>query len=172
MPWDLIGRIALTILLDLVLLAGLIAIPLGLSGTFILLGAALVVGIATGFAAVPVWALLVMAVLVTGGEILETLVAGAMVKRYGASNWGMLAALLGGIVGAILGTPILPILGSLIGSFIGAAVAAVLVEWYRLRKLRASMPAGWGAILGKFLSSLLKIAIGMAIVIYLIIRTH
>ncbi|MBD3237074.1 MAG: DUF456 family protein [Candidatus Eisenbacteria bacterium] len=172
MPWDQIGRVALTILLDLFLLVGLIAIPLGLSGTFILLAIALVVALATGFSAVPLWALLVMAALVVLGEILEQIVAGAMVKRYGASNWGMVAALIGGIIGAILGAPLFPVLGSLVGSFIGAALGAVLVEWYRLRKLRPSMPAGWGAVVGKVLSSLLKIAIGLAIAIYLVVRTH
>ena len=172
MPWDTITRIALTVLLDIVLLAGLIAIPLGLSGNFIILGAALLVAIVTHFAAIPIWALLVMAVLVVAGEIVESLLGSVMARRYGASKWGMLGAFVGGIAGAILGTPIAPIIGTIIGSFLGAALGAILVEWIRLQKLRPSMPAGWGAILGKALSSVLKIGIGVAMVVYIIARTH
>jgi uncharacterized protein YqgC (DUF456 family) len=172
MPWDAITRIALIVLLDIVLLAGLIAIPLGLSGNFIILGAALVVAIITHFTAVPIWALIVMAALVATGEIVESLLGSVMARRYGASKWGMLGAFVGGIAGAILGTPIAPIIGTIIGSFIGAALGAILVEWIRLQKLRSSMPAGWGAILGKALSSIFKIGIGVAMVVYIIARTH
>jgi len=172
MPWDSVAKVGALILLDLLLLGGLIAIPLGLSGNFILLGLALIVAIVTKFQAISPWILGGMAVMVIIGEILEVLLASSMARRYGASKWGVIGAFVGGIVGAILGTPIAPIIGTIAGSFIGAAACAVLFEWLHLRKLQPSMPAGWGAFLGKLLSSLLKICIGLAIAIYVVIVTH
>ena len=157
--------------LYLALLVGLIAIPLGLSGNFILLAAALVVAVVTRTEAVPVWALLTMGGLVVLGEILEALLGSLTAKRYGASRWGMLGAFVGGILGVIPGTAVLPIIGSVIGSFIGAAVGAVLFEWIHRRSWKESVPAGWGAFLGKLGSTLLKVAIGLAIATYLVIRT-
>lgn len=157
--------------LYLALVVGLIAIPLGLSGNLILLGVALVTAILTGFQAVPLWALLSMGGLVVVGEVLEALLGSLAAKRYGASRWGMLGAFAGGIAGAVAGTAILPIVGTVIGSFAGAAVGAILFEWVHRRNLRESAPAGWGAFLGKLGAALLKMAIGLAIAVYLVVRT-
>ncbi len=170
MPWEAILRIAGFVLLEVVLLGGLIAIPLGLSGNFIILGAALVVGVVTRLQVIGLWALVVMAIAVVIGELIESLLGSVMARRYGASKWGMLGAFVGGILGAILGTPLMPIIGTIIGSFVGAAACAVLFEWIHLRQIRSSMPAGWGAILGKLASSLIKVAIGLAMVVYLQLR--
>jgi hypothetical protein len=157
--------------LYLALIVGLIAIPLGLGGNFILLTAALVVAIATHFQAVPWWALLTMGGLVVLGEILEAVLGSVAARRYGASRWGMLGAFVGGIVGVIPGTALLPIIGTVIGSFVGAAAGAILFEWIHRRNLRESAPAGWGAFLGKLGASLLKLTIGLAMAVYVIVRT-
>ncbi|MCK4412248.1 MAG: DUF456 domain-containing protein [Candidatus Eisenbacteria sp.] len=170
MPWTQIGNVALVVLLDVLLLAGLIAIPVGLSGTFILVGFALIIALLTGFQAVTLWALLLLLAFAIVGEIIESSLGSLMARRYGASKWGMIGAYVGGIVGAIAGTPILPIIGTLIGSFIGAAGLAVLFEWIHLRQLGASMPPGWGAILGKALASFLKLGIGLATAVFLHVR--
>ncbi len=167
MPWDVIARIAGLILLELVLVAGLIAIPLGLGGNFIILGAAIVVALVTKLTTVTLLALIVMAVAVIIGEIIESLLGSVMARRYGASKWGMIGAFVGGIAGAIISTPILPVIGSIIGSFVGSAGGAVLFEWINLQRLDDSLPAGWGALLGKLASSLIKAWIGLAMVIYL-----
>lgn len=150
---------------------GLIAIPLGLSGNFILLAVAFAVAILTKFEAVPWWALLTMGGMVVVGEVLEAFIGGLAAKRHGASRWGMAGAFIGGILGVIPGTALLPIIGSVIGSFIGAAICAVLFEWIHRRSWRESLPAGWGAFLGKLGATFLKIAIGLAIAAYLIVQT-
>jgi len=172
MPWDIILKIGLLILLDLVLLSGLIAIPLGLGGNFIILGAAILVGVISKFQIISLLALGIMLALVVIGEIIESLLGSYVAYRFGASRWGMLGAFLGGIAGAIIGTPILPVIGSIAGSFIGAGVGAVLLEWYHQRQIDSSLPAGWGALLGKLGSSLIKICIGMGIAIQIVIQTH
>ncbi len=170
MPWDMIAKVALMVAFELLLLAGLIAIPLGLSGNFIILGLAFVVALLTKFQTITPWMVGVMLVLAVAGEVIESTLGSVMARRYGASKWGMIGAFAGGIAGAILGTPIAPVIGTIIGSFVGAAAGAVLLEWIHLRRLRPSMPAGWGAVLGKLASSLIKICIGLAMAIYLNVR--
>ena len=150
---------------------GLLFIPLGLGGNFILLALALVVALVTHFHAVPWWALLVMGALVAVGEIVEATLGSLVAKKYGASRWGMLGAFVGGILGVIPGTAIAPIIGSILGSFLGSAAGAILFEWLHRRKMKVSLPAGWGALLGKLGATFFKIAIGFAIAAYLTVRT-
>jgi hypothetical protein len=83
----------------------------------------------------------------------------------------MAGAFVGGILGAIPGTAVMPILGSLVGSFLGAALGAILLEWWHRRQLDPSLRAGWGATLGRLLSIFIKMAIGLAMVVYVVART-
>jgi len=166
--WHILALIGL----DLVLLIGWIAIPLGLSGNFILLGAALATALLTGFDAVGWPALIIMAVAVALGEIIEVLLGSLVAQKYGASRWGMLGAFVGGLIGAVLGTMILPIIGSILGSFWGAGLGALLFELLHRKQVAPGMRAGWGAIIGKFMATGIKISIGTAMIVYVVIRTH
>lgn len=166
-PWDVIARVAAVILIEIILLGGLIAIPIGLAGNFIILATAIVVGVVTKFTTIPLIGLIIMAVAVIAGEIIEAFLGSVMARRYGASKWGMLGAFVGGIVGAILGTPFVPVMGTIVGSFLGAGVGAVAFEWFHLRQLESSMPAGIGALIGKIAASLLKLWIGIGMVVYI-----
>jgi uncharacterized protein YqgC (DUF456 family) len=180
MNWMLIPKIAGIILLDLVLLAGLFAIPLGLSGNFIILGAALIVAVIGKFQMIGWLALLLMAVAVIVGEIVESFLGSLMARRYGATGWGMSGAflggwggaILGGAVGAALGTLALPVIGTLIGSFLGTAAGAVILELSRGSDSEKGFRAGMGAFVGKVLASSFKIAIGIAMVVYIVVRVH
>jgi uncharacterized protein len=164
-------KVASMVALYLLLLLGLAAIPLGLGGNFIILVAGLALGLATKFQVVSVSALVAMAGMVAAGEILEAVLGSLMARRLGASKWGMAGAFVGGIVGVFPGTAWLPILGSLVGSFVGAALGAILFEWWHRRQLDPSLRAGWGAILGRLASTFVKMAIGLAMVVYLVVRT-
>lgn len=166
-----IGQVLALVGLYLGLALGLLFIPLGLGGNFILLALAVVVALVTHFQAVPWWALLVMGALVAVGEVVEALLGSLVAKKYGASRWGMLGAFVGGILGVIPGTAIAPIIGSILGSFVGSAAGAILFEWLHRRNMKESLPAGWGALLGKLGATFLKVSIGFAIVTYLIVRT-
>ena len=169
---ETLGTIAWLVLLDLVLVVGLLAIPLGLGGNFILLGAGLVVAIATGFREVGWIALVVAAVFVVLGELVETILGSLVAQRFGASRWGMLGAFAGGILGAAVGTAWLPVIGSLIGSFAGAAAGAVVLEMIAGKERNPGLRAGWGAFLGKVLSTAFKLAIGIGWATFLVLRTH
>ncbi|MCA9728137.1 MAG: DUF456 domain-containing protein [Candidatus Eisenbacteria bacterium] len=165
-------HVTLLVLLDLGLLAGLLAIPLGLSGNFILLGLAVVVAIATKLQAIGWLALILMAVAVVAGEVVEALLGSLVARKYGASKWGMLGAFGGGLVGAALGTMILPVVGSILGSFLGAAAGAIGAELAAGKGREPGLRAGWGAFLGKVLATAFKTAIGLAIAVYLVVVTH
>jgi uncharacterized protein YqgC (DUF456 family) len=180
MDWSIIFRIVGVILLDIALIVGLIAIPLGLSGNFIILGLALITAIATGFQAIGWVALLIMAAAVVIGEVVESFMGVLMARKFGATKWGMSGAflgglggaILGGIIGAAVGTFIVPVIGTIIGSFVGTALGAVLLELARGSSREKGTRAGMGAFLGKVLASAFKMAIGIGMVVYIVIQTH
>jgi len=172
MPWEMIGRIASLIGLDLLLVIGLIAIPLGLSGNFILLGATLLVAVISGFAEIGWIAIVVIAAAVVLGEVIEALLGSLVAQKFGASRWGVAGAFIGGLLGAILATPIFPVVGSVIGSFAGAALGAIGLELAAGKEHGPGLRAGWGAFLGKVMATAFKVAVGIGIVSFVVWKTH
>jgi uncharacterized protein YqgC (DUF456 family) len=166
--WHILALIGL----DLLLLAGWIAIPLGLSGNFILLGAALVTAIVTRFETVGWIALIFMTVAVVLGEVIEALLGSLVARKFGASKWGMIGAFAGGILGGVAGTAILPIIGTLFFSFLGVAIGAMALELAHRKETGPGVRAGGGALIGRFLATAIKMAIGTAMIVYILIRTH
>lgn len=165
-------RIAGLVVLDGVILAGLFAVPLGLGGNFILLGAAVVVGLVTRFALFSWTALLVLAALTAAGEALEAFLGSVMARRYGATGWGMGGAFAGGLAGAVVGSFFFPLVGTLLGSFAGTALGAVLGEHLGGAGEERTARAGWGAFLGRSLASAIKLAIAAGMAIWLVRVTH
>ncbi|MBN2171467.1 MAG: DUF456 domain-containing protein [Candidatus Krumholzibacteriota bacterium] len=171
--WQSVLKALGLILLDLGMLACLLAVPIGLPGNWVLLGLALLAAWAGHFQAIGWLTLAVMAGLVVLAEVVEAFLGAAMTRRYGASWWGALGAFAGGILGVILGTLALPVLGSVAGAFLGAAAGAAALEAWRLRRMDGeAMRAGWGAFVGKVLAALFKSAVGVGIAIVVVMRTH
>lgn len=149
-------------LLSLFLILGLLLIPLGLPGTFLILAAAFLYAWATGFATIT-WAtlaLLLAAALVAEG--VEALAGVVGAKRYGSGNWAVIASIFGGIVGAVLGAPVLFGLGSIPGALAGAFAGAVLAEKVVGRPSGEAVRAGWGTFLGRLAGTAVKGAVGVA----------
>ena len=96
------------------------------------------------------------------GEVVEALLGSFYVAKRGATRWGVAGAFAGGIVGAIAGSAIAPILGTLAGGFLGAFGGAVLAEYWRDRRLDASLRVGLHATVGKLLAALAKMALAVA----------
>jgi uncharacterized protein YqgC (DUF456 family) len=169
-----LGRTALSVVgrtvLYLILLIGLVLIPLGLGGTFVMVAAAAVFGLLTGFEQITVRLLAVLLGLALVGEGIESLLGVAMARRYGASKWGMWGAFLGGIAGAIVGAPV-PVVGNVVGALIGVFAGAFVLEWIGQGRSDSSLKAGWGALLGRTAAGAIKIALGMVIMILIISRT-
>ncbi len=154
--------LALT-LLTLALLGGLLLVPLGFPGFWIMLGATLVYWIAVPDGSVGLMTLLVAGVLVVIAEVLEFTIAGRYARKYGGSRRASFGAIAGGIVGAILGVPV-PLVGSMIGAFAGAFAGALLAELTVARDARAEpVRVAKGALIGRVLAAAAKTGIGVAI---------
>ncbi|MDJ0867000.1 MAG: DUF456 domain-containing protein [Myxococcota bacterium] len=114
-----------------------LVIPVGLPGTWMLLGFAALVEL---FDSVPLsasdpitfgWPLLALcAGLGVVGEVLEAGAGAAGTKLGGGTRRGMVGAIVGGIVGAIVFTPVIPIplIGTLVGALVGTFVGAFVAE--------------------------------------------
>jgi uncharacterized protein YqgC (DUF456 family) len=140
---------------------GLLLIPFGLPGLWVILLGILGYGWMTDFQTMSVWFLGLMIGLAILGEVFEAWVGFRFAQRYGGSSRAGWGALVGGLVGAIVGVP-LPIVGSVIGGFVGAFVGAALFEYTRARQSGVAAKAGWGAVLGRAAAAAMKMAIGVA----------
>jgi uncharacterized protein len=145
-------------------LIGLVLIPFGLPGLWVILLGILGYGWLTDFQTMSVWFLGLMIGLAILGEVFEAWIGFGYAKKYGGSSRAGWGALVGGLVGAIVGVPI-PIIGSVIGGFIGAFVGAAVFEYTKARHAEGSVRAGWGAVLGRAFASAAKMAIGIVMVV-------
>jgi uncharacterized protein YqgC (DUF456 family) len=161
---DLLGSGG-TVLLLVAGIVGLLLIPFGLPGLWVILLGILGYGYLTNFETLPVWFLGLAIGLCFLGEVLESWIGFRFAKRYGGSSRAGWGALVGGLIGAIVGVPI-PIVGSVIGGFVGAFLGAALFEYSRARETGGSVKAGWGAVLGRAAAAALKMGLGIVLVVW------
>ena len=145
-------------------LLGLVLIPLGLPGLWVIVGGILAYGWLTDFRTVGLWTIGLALGLAFLGEVIEWWVGFRYAKRYGGSRRAGWGALLGGIVGAIVGVPV-PLIGSVIGAFLGSFVGAVALEYLGSRHAPTAVRAGWGAVLGRAAAAALKTGVGLVIIV-------
>jgi uncharacterized protein YqgC (DUF456 family) len=104
------------------------------------------------------------------GEVLEFVLGAAGSRRAGGSTRAAALAIVGSLVGGIVGTALpVPIVGTLIGACLGAFMGSLIGDLWAGRPLFPSFEAGWGAAVGRFWGTVLKLAIGGIIVIILAI---
>lgn len=98
-------------------------------------------------------------------ELVEFLAGMGGARKAGAGFSGSLGAIIGALTGAVLGTFLIPIplFGTLLGACIGATLGASGFELLGGRTIRESFHLGFGAGLGQFLGTTIKIAIGILI---------
>ncbi len=147
-----------------VCIGGLILIPFGLPGLWVILLAILGYGWLTDFRTLSTGAVALAIALPLLGEGVETWIGFRFARRYGASSRAGWGALVGGLVGAVVGVP-LPIVGSVIGGFVGAFLGAALFEYTRARQSEGAVMAGWGAVLGRAAAAAVKIAVGVVMMV-------
>jgi uncharacterized protein YqgC (DUF456 family) len=133
-------------------------------GTTIILAAAIVHRVMVGAEkGVSWWAmglLVALALLSYGVELLSTYFGA---KYFGATRWGVLGAILGGIAGIFTGfimLLVLPIVGALLGELIAG------------KRLISAGKAGWGTLLGNLAGMIAKLAIGLAMVVVFLMNAH
>jgi hypothetical protein len=143
---------------------GLLLVPFGLPGLWIMVLGIIGYAVVTDFRSVSTTTILVVLGLAFLGEIIEAWAGFGLARRYGGSKRAAWGALAGGVIGAIIGIPV-PVLGSVLGGFGGAFVGATLVQYVQVREARAAVGAGWGAVLGRAAGAAAKIALGVVIAV-------
>ena len=147
------------LLLGFVLVAGLVLIPLGLPGLWVIAGAALVFNPLAGSDRVSTGTVIGVFLLAVAAEVVEFMLAGRFARRYGGSRRAGWGAILGGIVGAIVGVPV-PIVGPMLGAFAGSFAGALVAEYTRGTGGGAATRVATGALLGRVAAVAVKSAVG------------
>lgn len=156
------------LILGAVLVASLFLIPLGLPGTWVMVGAALAYNAVTGGDAIG-WATIVGAtVLVFLAEVVEFVLGGRFARRYGGSRRAGWGAILGGLAGAFAGVPV-PIVGPMIGALAGSFLGALLFEYTVARDPRIATRAATGALVGRVAAIAVKVAVGCMLIAWLLL---
>jgi uncharacterized protein len=144
------------------ILIGLLLIPFGLPGLWLMLLGIVGYGWLTDFRTVTVTGIVLAFALALVGEVVEAWLGFRFARRYGGSSRAGWGALVGGLIGAIVGVPV-PLIGSVVGGFLGAFAGAALFEYTRARRTGPAAWAGWGAVLGRATAAAIKMALGIVI---------
>lgn len=148
------GAVALMALL-------LLAVPLGLPGSWLML-AVLLVGLVAGRVG---WLTFVGLVLLVGGaEIVEFLLVRRTSLRYGGSSRAFWGAVAGGLAGVAVGVPV-PLVGSLLAGLAGTFLGAAAVALWEERRAGPAARIGWGALVGRALSAVVKTGAGVVVLV-------
>jgi uncharacterized protein len=145
----------------LVMVGALALIPLGVPGTWIMVGV-----LAIGALAGRVGALVLIAAIVLAGiaELVEFVASARVNRRYGGSRGAFWGAAFGGILGVIIGVPV-PVIGSVIAGFIGAFLGAAAVTFHEVKDYDRAWQVGRGALVGRVVSAAVKTGIGIVILV-------
>ena len=152
----------------LLCLGGLILAVFSISGTWLVLGAAIGAALLTGpgeFPGGPV--LLAFGAVCAAVDIIEWFAAAWGVRRRGGSATAGWMALLGSLAGAILGGMIVPGLGSLVGMLLGSFALVYFAERRRLQRADHAAHVARGAVLEGISVLFLKVAATAALVLWL-----
>ena len=149
--------------MDALALAALALMALGLAGTVVpgLPGVLLVFGAAAIYSAVsgfeefgPVW-LVLMGLIAAVATAIDFIAAPAVARRFGASKWGLIGAILGLIAGLIAGGPI----GALLGPLIGATALELAFG----RSVRTALRSGLGTAVGYVVALIVDVTAALLI---------
>jgi len=121
-------------------LAGLVgSVVPWMPGPLFILAGAVVWAVATDFQTLGWGRLAVLAALAVLSFLLDFLAGAIGARRYGASRWGVVGALLGAVVGLFLGP---------LGLIAGCVIGAVVGELARGADLAGGVRSGLGALVG------------------------
>jgi uncharacterized protein YqgC (DUF456 family) len=150
------------LLLAAVMFLGLLMIPFGLPGTWIIAAAALGYQILVPDS-ISMLTIAVVFGLAVIGEVLEFTLSAKYTRKYGGSRRASWGAIIGGMIGAFVGVPV-PLVGPVLGAFAGAFIGAFLGEYSRGGEQGTAPRVATGALIGRAVAAAMKVAIcvGMA----------
>ena len=151
-----------------VIILSLILIVLGLPGLWIMVATAVAYNLIVPGEPIGWVTLVAVAVLALIAELLEFSLTGRYARKYGGSRRAGWGAILGGIVGAMVGLPV-PIIGSVIGAFLGSFLGALIAEFTGGSSAGDATRVAKGALIGRVVSTVLKIGIGFTIGVWIFI---
>jgi uncharacterized protein len=144
-----------------VMIAALLLIPIGIPGTWIMVGV-LVIGTVLGEVEIAV--LMASLALAFAAEALEFMIVKRLTLRYGGSRLAFWGAIIGGFAGVMIGLPV-PVIGSIVAGFIGSVVGAAGATLYETRKIDKTLRVSWGILLGRMWSAVAKVGVGIVILV-------
>ncbi|HEX9309558.1 MAG TPA: DUF456 domain-containing protein [Gemmatimonadaceae bacterium] len=156
------------LILGAVLALSLILIVLGLPGLWIMVASAVTYNLIVPGDPIGWVTLIVVGVLALIAELLDFSMTGRYARKYGGSRRSGWGAILGGIVGAMVGVPV-PIIGPVIGAFVGSFIGALIAELTGGSSAGDATRVAKGALIGRVVSTVLKIGIGFTIGIWIFI---
>lgn len=163
------------LLFALVLVAALLAIPVGLPGTWVMLAAAFgydaLAASTAGAGRVGTVTLVCTFVLAVAAEVVEFAVGARATRRHGGSRRAGWGAILGGVAGAVVGVPV-PVVGSVLGAFAGAFAGAFVAEYTNARDHAVARRVATGAIIGRALGAAFKTGVGVVIAVWLLVAAR
>lgn len=148
---ELLGLVALC--------AGLLLVPLGLPGLWLMVA---VVAVASLLDAVAWSTLAALFVLAVSAELAELAVLRSFGKRYGGSRGAFWGAVAGGLVGIVVGLPV-PVVGPLVAGLVGTFAGAGAVTLWERRSGAEAVRVGWGVLVARVVAVGLKVGAGVAI---------
>ena len=146
----------------LVMVAGLLLIPFGLPGLWLMI-AVVAFGVFAG--TVSWWVFTILVLMGLFAELLEFLAVKRFSDRQGGSTLAFWGAIAGGLAGAIIGAPV-PVIGPLVLGVVGTFAGAALVTVWQQRHLGNAMRVGTGAALGRAVA--IGIKVGVAVVVLVV----
>ncbi len=153
------------LLLAVILFVGLVMIPFGLPGTWILAGAALGYSLLVP-GSIGTFTVVLVTVLAIVGEVIEYTLTAKYTRKYGGSRRASWGAVIGGMIGTFMGVPV-PIVGSVIGAFAGAFVGAFVGEMTAGSRGQDATRVATGALIGRVTAAAMKVGIGLAMAVWI-----
>src|SRR5262245_37849982 len=129
------------------MLLGLVLIPFGFPGTFVILLSVFLYAFLTHFVTIGIPLLIFVGVLTLIAETADNWLTALGARRFGASTGSIWLSFVGGLLGAIvIGGPMAIFLGPfgpVAGGFVGAFAIVVAHEMYRHGNWNEALRAGW-----------------------------
>jgi uncharacterized protein YqgC (DUF456 family) len=146
------------LILVAILVLGLVMIPFGLPGTWIMAAGALGYSLLVP-GSISVFTTVLVALMALVGEIIEFTLTAKYTRKYGGSRRASWGAIIGGIVGAFMGVPV-PVIGSVVGAFVGAFIGAFVAELSQ-GSVGSATKVATGALIGRAVAAAMKVGIGL-----------
>lgn len=156
------------LILAAVILLSLILIVLGLPGLWVMVASAVAYNLLVPGDPIGWFTLVAVSILGVIAEVLEFTMSGKYARKYGGSRRAGWWAIIENMVGAFIGVPV-PIVGPVIGAFVGSFVGALAAELSTGSTPGEATRVGYGALIGRVVSTVLKIGIGFAIGVWIFV---